>query len=555
MKKITLFTQSLLIASVLLGGCMFTQHNHYYGPADIDPQEFVDEQNAQVEARAEELANTPPQQRMAKMAAGQSAVIEAPESTEAETSGKYDELIEAIHAKFESEQWAHAHWGAHVESRKDGKVWYSRNAKRLFMPASNNKIITTAGAFLVLGPEFKFTTTVHSRGEIVDGVLKGDLVVVGNGDPTLYERFFDDSRSVFYDWADGLKGMGISKIEGNVVADDNQWADANISSAWPHSNLAHWYGAPYGPLNLNENYIDLKVTGPETADGEALVVGNLPSSYYTIDNRVKVVEEGRNSTWVNREFCGNTLVIGGQVKPGAGPLERSPSIKNPTLFYATVLTETLEEKGIEVGGMPMDCDDIDGWDSDAESTLLITHESPALIEILKGLMKRSQNMYSEVMVSTIAWQETGKGSFREGARLIKEELKAFDIEPGSFAFADGSGLSRYNYVSPSHFIRILNGMAESEFSELWYDTFPIGGVDGTIRRRMKDTPAEGNVRAKTGLISNTRALSGYVTTAEGEELVFSFLVNGHVLSSSAADRLIDEVLVMLASYGETAEAK
>jgi serine-type D-Ala-D-Ala carboxypeptidase/endopeptidase (penicillin-binding protein 4) len=458
-------------------------------------------------------------------------------------------LVSQIHARFEDPAFAHAHWGALIQSLDTGRVWYARNESRLFMPASNNKILTASAALQTLGPDFQFETALCHTGRIEGSTIAGNLVVFGNGDPTLYERFFDDSRDVFREWAVALRDMGITRIAGDVIGDDNAWDDDIVDDEWILANLSNWPAAEYCPLQINENYVDFRIRPPETMSGEVVIEPNLPSGYYTVVNNLRVTEHGRSRVSISREVGSNVIVFDGSVVAGANSFERSPTITNPTLFYVTVLHEVLEEEGIAVGGDPVDCDDREGWDHEAwHFPRLATHLSPPLSEILTGLMKRSQNMYSETMVRTMGWHRDGQGTFEGGREVLQGVLEGFGIAPASFNYSDGSGLSRYNYISPRLVVEILRGMRRSPHWEIWCDTFPIAGEDGTLRSRMRDTAAEGNVRAKTGTISNVRALSGYVTTADGENLVFSFLVNGHMLSSAATNSITDDVCAALASF-------
>lgn len=459
------------------------------------------------------------------------------------------ELIEKIDARFKDPSFAHAYWGALIQSLESGEIWYERNTNKLFIPASNQKILTTAATLLELGPDFKFETFVRCDGEISSPTLKGNLVVFGNGDPTLYNKFFPDPRYVFRTWAAELRKRGISHITGDIIGDDNAFDDQLIGYGWSYNYLPVWYAAEIGPLQINENYIDVKIVPPETTTGTVEIIPNLPSSYYTIVPKIDVVSQGRNAISLDRAPNTNIIEISGTVVAGSRSFERSPTIHNPTLFYVTVLKEVLEEEGIQVDGAPVDCDDIEGWDYEPEDFhTLIIHYSPPLSEIIKGLMKRSQNLYAETMVRAIGWHATGQGSFRAGRDVVRDQLQRFGVAPESYAYMDGSGLTRYNYISPRLVVDILRGMWWHEYRSVWMDTLPIAGVDGTLRRRMRDTAAEGNVRAKTGTVSNVRALSGYVTTADGENLVFSFIVNAHLLSTRATELITDDVLAMLASF-------
>jgi serine-type D-Ala-D-Ala carboxypeptidase/endopeptidase (penicillin-binding protein 4) len=459
-------------------------------------------------------------------------------------------LKNRIHERFSDSLFEHAHWGVMIKSLRTGEIWYERNSNKMFMPASNEKIPTAAASLIYLGPEFKFETKLTYDGEIKDSILKGDLIVFGDGDPTLYNRFFNDPRDVFFKWAEDLNSLGIKLIEGNIIGDDNAFDDNHLGYGWTLDGLDVWYSAEVGALQLNENNVDLKIIPPADKNGTVIIQPNLQSSYFTIINELVVMDSGDNSVGVSRDFGTNKIVVSGKVAAGSDPFERTPSITNPTLFYVTVLREVLQQQGIFVKGSAIDCDDIENWNQKASDfNLLAVHHSPPLKDILTGLMKRSQNMYAETMVRVLGYKASGLGSFREGARVVAEILDdEFGIKPGTYAFRDGSGLTRYNYVSPTQLVAIMEGMSKHEYAGIWKSLQPIAGVDGTLRNRMKNTMAAGNVKAKTGTISNVRGLSGYVTTADGEELVFSFLVNGHLLSSRDTENVTDDVLAWIASF-------
>ena len=350
--------------------------------------------------------------------------------------------------------------------------------------------------------------------------------------------------------------MGIKSITGNIIGDDNAFDDEQYGYGWSYDNFDAWYSAEIGALQLNENNIDLSIVAPDSVNGTAVIEPNLPSSYYTIKNDLDIVNQGRNRVNVSRAFATNTIVIDGNLAAGTPSFERSPSLSNSTLFYTTVLKETLEKEGIKVKGCPKDCDDIADWyNYSRNKTLLIKHYSYPLKDILKGMMKRSQNLYAETFARVLGWQFGGVGSFRNGKKVVEETLQEFGIAPGSYEYMDGSGLSRYDYISPEEIVKILTAMYSGPAKEVWYDALPIAGVDGTLANRMKGTKAEGNVHAKTGTISNVRALSGYVTTADGEQLVFSFLVNGHTRSSEDTEYVTDSVLKLLAEYSSVLAEK
>jgi D-alanyl-D-alanine carboxypeptidase/D-alanyl-D-alanine-endopeptidase (penicillin-binding protein 4) len=465
-----------------------------------------------------------------------------------------EQLKERIHTIMTENDLQYVHWGVLIRSLESGDTWYEQEANKLFIPASNQKIPTTASVLLTLGPDYRYDTTVSHTGTIEGSTLKGDLVVRGTGDPTLYTRFYDDPREVFWGWAKSLKEKGVSTIDGDIVGDDNAWDDNHVGSGWSRgSEIVEYYYAEFGPLTLNENYVDITVKGPATVDGEVILEPNLPSSYYTLVNNVRVVESGSSSVSAYREEGTNVVRLTGRVAVG-GSVEVSPTLDNPTLWYVTVLKETLEGAGITVTGNAADIDDLEGWSGDtpARQTLLV-HQSPPLSEIVTGLMKRSQNMYAETMIYTMGMTTGQVATFSRGRQVLAEQLKTLGVEPGTYGFSDGSGLSRSNLISPTQIVTILTAMREHELWDVWYEALPIMGVDGTLRNRSRGTPIEGKVRAKTGTLRSVRGLSGYTETADGEPVVFSFLINGHLTGTGPVDAVTDKVLEEIVTFSRKGE--
>ena len=458
------------------------------------------------------------------------------------------ETVARIASFFDDPRFAHAHWGVLIRSLETGEVLVERNADRLFMPASNQKLLTGAAALRVLGPEFRFRTEFRRRGPISKGVLGGDLVVVGDGDPTLYTRFHRDPKDVFRAVAASLKSHGIREIEGNLIGDDDAFDEVRHGYGWSLEDLDWYYAAEIGALQFNENYVDLDITPPAEPGDPVKVTPRLQSRYFQIENRLVAVAEGEHAVALTRERGSNHVVLSGRVRAGRPPFERAPSLVNPTLFYVTVLEEVLREEGIAVRGEPVDCDDIPGWEHPPANTELVyVHLSPPLGEMLALFLKRSQNLYGETLVRALARNRGKRGSFGGGRRVLHRDLEALGIDPRSYVFADGSGLSRHDLLSPRLLVRLLSAMRQSEHWETWRAALPIAGRDGTLRRRMKGTAAEGRVRAKTGTIENVRGLSGYLTTADGEPFVFSFLVNAHLRSTKETEEITDGALALLAA--------
>jgi D-alanyl-D-alanine carboxypeptidase/D-alanyl-D-alanine-endopeptidase (penicillin-binding protein 4) len=481
-------------------------------------------------------------------------VPEVPVVSASQQSSAVDQLRDRIDTIMTSNDLQYVHWGVLIRSLKTGETWYEQNPNKLFVPASNQKIPTTAAALLKLGPDYRFTTTVSHTGAVEGNTLRGDLVVRGDGDPTLYTRFLSDPREVFQGWAKQLQEKGITRIDGNIVGDDNAWEDNHVGSGWTRGDeISAYYYAEFGPLTLNENYVDITIRPPATVDGTATLEPNLPSEYFTLVNDVKVVESGGSWVSATRPENSNVLTISGQVVAGSDTREVSPTITNPTLWYTTVLRETLEAAGIEVTGEAKDIDHLADWTNEVPPrTVIITHQSPPLKDIATGLMKRSQNMYAETMVFALGMTTGEVATFSRGREVLQEQIKTLGVEPGTYAYFDGSGLSRFNAVTPEQLVTMLTAMRGHELWEAWYEMLPIMGVDGTLRSRSRGTPIEGKVRAKTGTLRAVRGLSGYTETADGEPLVFSFLINGHLTGTGPVDEVVDKVLTELVTFSRDA---
>lgn len=455
------------------------------------------------------------------------------------------DLARKLEARFDDPTMAQSFWGVLIESIETGEVIYERNADRLFVPASNQKILTSSASYLYLGTDFTYTTTVHHTGRISNGILQGDLVVWGNGDPTIYDRFQKEPLETFKRWAEELKAAGIRRIDGNIVGDDNAWEDNHHGNGWPIDEITPYYFAQFGPLSFNENYVDLQIIPPANLNGKIKIVPNVPSSYYTFVDEVKVVASGRSSVGVERSLLSNTIVVKGTVVAGSKPIKNNSttsSIYNPTAFYVTVLKETLEAAGIAVSGKAVDIDELTDWNHKTSSLpVLARRDSPPLREIIPAFMRRSQNMYGESLLRVMGWKDSGYGSTATGRKVVQRELAKFGVSPDDYQYRDGSGLSRYNFVTPRILVAINRGMYDSDLRDLWLDSQARPGA-GTLYSLDSPILREADLRAKTGTLNSVRSLSGFITTKSGERLLFSILNNGSLRGSSAVDKVVHDVL-------------
>jgi D-alanyl-D-alanine carboxypeptidase/D-alanyl-D-alanine-endopeptidase (penicillin-binding protein 4) len=449
---------------------------------------------------------------------------------------------------------AHAAWGVHVRSIDRGDTLFALNAGKLMMPASNMKILTVAAAAERLGWEHRFTTTLETAAPIENGVLRGDLVIRGSGDPTISTRN-KRNDAVFDEWAAALRQAGITSIEGRIVGDDQAFDDEGVGPGWSWDYLEAGYAAPIGALQYNENTADLSVA-PGALAGEPGVVRLAPGSGLTLVNRVRTGEGAdsgqRGAIEVRRRIDAPVIEVSGMIPLGAPPVTRTVAVLNPTLYFAQSTRDALAARGITTSGAAADLDDIAAESTGSpalERRVLVTTASPPLREIATVLMKVSQNQYAETFVKALGAAAGGLGTTSAGRRAAGEIFAGWGITAEGYVMSDGSGLSRYNYVAPATITTILTRMhADARHRDAFIATLPIAGKDGTIANRMRRSLAEGNAVAKTGSIANVRSLSGFVRTRSGETLAFSILANDFVTPAATVTWIADLAVEILAAF-------
>lgn len=456
------------------------------------------------------------------------------------------ELGRSLDAIFGDTAQAHAHWGVLVRDLESGATLYDRNAEKAFVPASTLKLVTGAAALHALGPDYRYETQVLATGPVRDGVLRGDLVVWGSGDPTLSERFTEDARATFRAWADSLRLRGVQRIAGGIVGVDEVF-DEGPGRGWMWDDLLYEYAAEIGGLTLNEGVIRVRLF-PAARVGEPALLDLTPATgYLRVENRTRTVPAGEPArVTVERAADGLALVVEGEVPLDAVSVERVRSVPDPTGYFVTVLRETLREAGIQVEGAAVDADyGEEPVRSAAALPLLFTHRSPPLAQILPAMLKPSQNQIAEALLKTLGAELRGEGTARAGAEVADSLLRSWGIETRLLVMADGSGMSRYDLATPELFIELLAHMQRSPHAELWLASLPAGGAEGTLASRFRDTPAAGRVRAKTGTMTAVGGLAGYATTLGGRRLAFAILVNNHVRTAAEARAVMDSAVVRM----------
>jgi D-alanyl-D-alanine carboxypeptidase/D-alanyl-D-alanine-endopeptidase (penicillin-binding protein 4) len=435
-------------------------------------------------------------------------------------------------------------WGIVVHSLDRDERVFELNPRTLLVPGSTMKLISLASAVDAVGWNYHFETTVTATAPIVDGVIRGDLIVVGSGDPSIGGR----GGQGLAVWVDALKQRGLKRLEGRVIGDDDAMEDPRPQLAWAWDDLGYQTGALFGALNLNENRMAVTVIPGLSTAAQPVVDGGPQSSFRALRNRVVTGPRGSmRLLWPEQRPGEPFLTIAGSIPEGEGPARMMVSVGNPTSWFANSFRQALVAGGIEVIGDAYDVDDIVRMPEWQTSETLYTHESPALMEIARPLLKDSINLYGEAVLRLNAARD---GFATNDAALagLRDRLASWGVPSDAWQIVDGSGLSRRNSVAPEVLVAVLRRMYDPSKTAHWMTSLPIAGVDGTLANRMKGTPAENNVRAKTGTMSNIRTLAGYVQTRDGEALAFAILANGFEGSGAAAIGALDRIAVRLASF-------
>ena len=432
---------------------------------------------------------------------------------------------------------ARGYWGVLVTSLKTDETLYALNARKLFVPASNMKIVTLAAAAEKLGWGYTYSTAIRAAGSINAGILNGDLIVAGSGDPSLVAADGMADR-VFADWAARLKSAGIRTIAGHIVADASGFGGEPFGAGWMWDDLVDEYSAGIGALQLNEDAVRVAIApGPSVGASAAIAVMPFPAAL-TIDNDVATSPaDGDPSLHVRRLPGVTRLEVSGTIPLGHAPVNVGASVPDATQFFVDSLRTTLIRNGIDIKQSAVPSPQSPATSPESPATALFTYTSPPLSTLALRLMKNSQNQYAETLFRTVG-----------GRDAVLRILQPWGIAPADLVQRDGSGLSRYDLVTPQTFVTILTHIArDPKLREPFDRSLPVAGDVG-LTNRMKGTPAEGNARAKTGSMTSVRAMSGYVTDANGEPLAFSILVNNFESEPATINQATDAIVVRLAQF-------
>jgi D-alanyl-D-alanine carboxypeptidase/D-alanyl-D-alanine-endopeptidase (penicillin-binding protein 4) len=473
-------------------------------------------------------------------------------------------------------------WGISIVDGDNGETLYELNADKFVTPASNAKIFTTALALSMLGPDFRFHTTLQTTGLLgPDGRLIGDLVLVGNGDPDLSNRKFPYAGKVkqegtpeapLAELVEAAVAKGLKEVDGDIIADDSYFPYDPYPAGWSVGDLFFTFGAPVSALAFNDNSFSIEVS-PAGREGEAATLRVEPAAAngsfaYELNT---ASSNGKPDFSVVRQPGQNFILLRGSIPAGHAPIKLDFAMSDPGEVAALGLKQTLESRGIKVTGgvrvrhseaprpfdpmvVPAGARTVPGaLNADrapATSELVLAdHISPTLLESIRVTNKVSQNLHAELFLRTVAREKAGIGSTEAGIWVEQNFLKTIGIADGDVVLSDGSGLSRDDLVTPRAVVQLLRYISQQPWGADYIATLPIAGVDGTLENRMKETAASGRVFAKTGSLEHVRAMSGYATTVRGEHLLFTIFGNNNAQGHDATVAMDAIAVAMVETLG------
>lgn len=455
----------------------------------------------------------------------------------------------------EGRPWRSATWGALIVSLTRRDTLFAWHAERLFLPASNAKLFTTAAALHYLGPEFRFVTVLYASGPVTNGTLYGDLVLYGTGDPT-----FGPDTAALAPFADSVVRAGIRHVNGDVVGDASFLGAELAGPGWTPDNLDEWYAAPPSALGAAANRVRITVEPGLRAGDTASVTVDPPNDYYAVTGAVLTGRRrSRTRVEVRQGPQDGAVALSGVISP----LRRSWStylvVRQPAVFAAGLLKSLLAARGVTIAGTTRGV--TDGAPARARQLLalargqrgelfegaLAARSSPTLGELVTTINHRSDNLSAELVFRSVGRMVGGAGTFASGAQAVAQFLRRdVGIPESSVVVSDGSGLSFLNEATPGALVRLLTyERTMAAEGRLFWESLPLAGEG--LTERMAETPAAGRLRAKTGTLKEVSALSGYVSAEGGEELAFSVIVN-HAPSIARARQVQDRIGAMLAEF-------
>ncbi|PKD44366.1 D-alanyl-D-alanine carboxypeptidase/D-alanyl-D-alanine-endopeptidase [Rhodohalobacter barkolensis] len=453
----------------------------------------------------------------------------------AQISSEVDFLIDRSRAN-------DAFWSIHV-SDSLGNVLEELNGHKLIRPASNLKLITS-GAFLdVLGKDYRFTTNLYGRGEVIDNRWVGDLIIEGSGDPSINGEFYDDPLFLFEEWFQVLDSLGIEQIDGSIIAYDGLFDDVPYPQGWEWDDLSYYYAPEISALSFNFNVVDLEVV----ADG---AVGSQPTirwfpfntSYVEFLNQQTITPAGTKYNESYRRVLGtNTIVLRSTLPQGY--YETEPlSVLSPSTYFIDTFSRYLDRSGIRVRGQLIVESDYYSWSTEGLE-VLATHTSEPLHKMVTWMNRESDNLFAEMLTKKVGNHVYNtQGNTEIGLQVIKEFMHETGIDTSVVRLRDASGMAPATLIRASDLNQYLNSIKNKPWFDTMYESLSVGGVNGTLGHRFRNSTVNRNFYGKSGFMSGVRTLSGYLTTGSDQQLTVTIATNNYTTSTGHVDWVHEKIL-------------
>lgn len=552
----------LLAALLLLGGCsMLGLGESEPGAYDIEtgleakqPAERPESQQSTDTTAAEQkpdsprrvTATLPPDEPVIEHKHREPRRLEKPKPAATPQSRSLEQAISELLAT-SALHGGNGLFSVYVVNLMDDTAIFERSVHTSLVPASNMKLFTTAAALEFLGPDFRYETTVEALGPLSGATVMGDVVVRGSGDPTISARMHDwDPLRVFKQWAQQLKQKGVRSIQGDLVGDASLFERFVYCPGWDPEDEPIWYAAQTDALSLNENCIKVFVRPGRKTGSPVRVELEPDTSTVQLENTARTGSRRSGNTLRITRRCGsNVIEISGRLPSRYKERVRTLTIDDPATYFMDVLAQVFAAEGIAITGRvrverkPLQL---------PRGAELLRRTSPPLSELIHETNTESNNFFAEQLLRTIGAHMRGRGTREGGAEVIMNWMHELGVPRGEFTMVDGSGLSRLNSISTHAVVTVLRHMHQGPYKTVYLNSLPVSGKDGTLRRRMRGTPAYSAVKAKTGYMKGVTSLGGYTSSLDGQPLAFSLIYNGRRPSTSYVKNLEDKLCILLRTH-------
>lgn len=421
-----------------------------------------------------------------------------------------------------------AFWSVTVRD-EDGKILESLNSGKMIIPASNQKLYTTAAVLNALGSDFRYATKIYGKGEQTGSKWDGDIIVYGAGDPSISGLLYNEDRLyVFKEFVQQLEQKGIKEITGNILGNVSYFDRDYYPIGWGWYDMSFYYGVQISPLSFNNNAVDLEVFA-EGRTGDKPRIDWFPKygDYVEfINGQLITPKETTYEEYYRRGLGSNTIMLASTLPEGYYETE-TLSVNDPELFFLTALKGFLEEQGIKFTGPAKTVIDTQPFSPDSGKLIVLAeHYSKPLAELVQWTNKESDNFFTEMFLKTLAAEKQGlPGSFENGIKEVRSFLSELGLDTTYVVMNDGSGLASGNFTTTANISALLVFMQYNPEFKPFYESLSVTGIDGSLKNRMKDTPLFNNFRGKTGYVSGARTLSGYIKAKSGKTLILSLATN------------------------------